>query len=436
MKTTYSTGTVIEAEWLNEVNVAVFDAIGDGTNAPTTGAEVRTNIGAGTGDGDVAGPASSTDNAIVLFDGLTGKTIKDSAVLLSSKADSGANTDITSLGNVASGGVFRKNLLINGTGMINQRQLSSNADDSYAHDRWYVLTQSNPIAVSTVSNAENTTPYMMRLTQSNASAQRMGYAQIVESANCIHLRGQQVTFRVGRLRLSTSANIRMAVLEWTGTADSVTSDVVNDWTSSTYTAGNFFIGSNLTITNTTQQALTANTLTTGTSITVTLGSSFTNLIVFVWTESTVAQNVTLDIAKAQLEFSAVATTFEVPRYQAELYECRRYCIQYNSDGTVYVPFQPNGMKYTTTAIIAFGPWLNEMRSAPTVTTSAVTDLYVLDVNGTPVQGIGAFTTNNLTKYAGNIQFTTTTTLGGGAGDATSLLLGPGSGKFLRIDAEL
>ena len=36
------------------------------------------------GDGDVVGPASATDNAIALFDGTTGKLIKDSTVLVSS----------------------------------------------------------------------------------------------------------------------------------------------------------------------------------------------------------------------------------------------------------------------------------------------------------------------------------------------------------------
>lgn len=46
MKTTFiDKQTVIEAEWLNEVNRSVFDAIGDGTNAPTTPAEVKTNLG-------------------------------------------------------------------------------------------------------------------------------------------------------------------------------------------------------------------------------------------------------------------------------------------------------------------------------------------------------------------------------------------------------
>lgn len=42
--------------------------------------------GGGGGTGDVIGPASATDNAIALFNGVTGKVIKDSTVLLSSLA--------------------------------------------------------------------------------------------------------------------------------------------------------------------------------------------------------------------------------------------------------------------------------------------------------------------------------------------------------------
>jgi hypothetical protein len=39
------------------------------------------NANAGAGSGDVVGPASSTDNAVVLFDGTTGKLVKDGGVL-------------------------------------------------------------------------------------------------------------------------------------------------------------------------------------------------------------------------------------------------------------------------------------------------------------------------------------------------------------------
>ena len=48
----------------------------------------------GTGDGDVTGAASSTDNALVRFDGITGKLIQNSGVIVS---DSDAMTGVTTL---------------------------------------------------------------------------------------------------------------------------------------------------------------------------------------------------------------------------------------------------------------------------------------------------------------------------------------------------
>ncbi len=217
-----------------------------------------------------------------------------------------------------------RNHLIDGGFSINQRAPATSADDTYAHDRWYALTQTGTIAVTTLNNVADGTPFMARLTQSQVTAQRMGYAQIIEGINCRHLRGREVTFRLGGVRLSTASNVRMAVLEWTGTEDAVTSDVVNNWTATVYTAGNFFLAANLTVSGVVQQALTANTLTEGSAVTVTLGSSFNNLIVFVWTESAVAQNVTLDLGKAQLEIGSVATLFEHRPIGAELALCQRY----------------------------------------------------------------------------------------------------------------
>lgn len=236
--------------------------------------------------------------------------------------------DVETIGSGVMAGL--RNHLINGAFSINQRAPATNADDTYAHDRWYALTQTGTIAVTTLNNVADGTPFMARLTQSQATAQRMGYAQIIEGINCRHLRGREVTFRLGGVRMSTAANVRMAVLEWTGTEDAVTSDVVNNWTATLYTAGNFFLASNLTVSGTVQQALTANTLTDGSAVTVTLGSSFNNLIVFVWTESAVAQNVTLDLGKAQLEIGGVPTVFEHRPIGAELALCQRYYQVFNN----------------------------------------------------------------------------------------------------------
>ncbi len=242
-------------------------------------------------------------------------------------AAAGVNADITSLSALVSldgGPIGRwRNLLINADGQINQRAPASNADDTYGHDRWYALTQTGSIAVSTVADAEDGTPFMWRLTQSQASAQRMAYAQIVKASRCKGLRGRDIVLG-GRFRCSAAQAIRYAILEWTGTADAVTSDVVNDWTSGTYTAGNFFIASNLTVRAIGSITPSAATLTDLGALTATLGSTFTNLIVVIWTEGTAAQNVTLDGA-LQFEPGAVATQRELWDEEDELMRCLPYC---------------------------------------------------------------------------------------------------------------
>ena len=229
-------------------------------------------------------------------------------------------------------GLVGRNLLINPHGRVNQRQPASNADDTYGHDRWVALTQTGAIAVSTPTDVEDGTPSMMRLTQSQAAAQRMGYAQIIEGANCKHLRGKAAVLS-GRLRYSNAAAVRYAILEWTGTEDAVTSDVVADWTSATFTAGNFFLASNLIVRAVGSLTPAAATLTNLTALTATLGSSFKNLIVFVWTEGTAAQSSTLDLS-LQLERGTVATEREFLPIGHELSLCRYYFERINvADGT-------------------------------------------------------------------------------------------------------
>jgi hypothetical protein len=52
----------------------------DNTVSSLSAADFRTAIGAGTGGGDVSGPASATNNALAAFDGTTGKLIKNASL--------------------------------------------------------------------------------------------------------------------------------------------------------------------------------------------------------------------------------------------------------------------------------------------------------------------------------------------------------------------
>lgn len=191
----------------------------------------------------------------------------------------------------------------NGTFEVNQRGSTSVADDTYFVDRYYILTESGNVTVAQTTDPEDGAPWGIRLTQPDASAKRMGVATIIESKNCRKLRNAVATL-AARVKLSTGGALRYAILEHTGTANSVTSDVVNNWSSTNFTASNFFIaGINV---------LQCGTVTPGAATWGdlagygTVGASMNNLICFVWTEAAAAQNVTLDINRFRCVPGAVA----------------------------------------------------------------------------------------------------------------------------------
>lgn len=245
-----------------------------------------------------------------------------------------------------------RNRLINGDFSQNVRALTSVADDTYCLDRWYILTETGNVTVAQLTDPESGAPFCIRLTQPDASPKRMGFAQIIESRN-IRQYASRAMHLGARLRLSTGANIRYAVIEHTGTADVVTSDVVNNWSSATFTPSNFFIaGLNILSTG----AITPGAATWGeVSAWDALSAGVKNVIVFVWTESQVAQNVTLDCSRIQYEPGVVATPHEWRMNERSL--CDRYA-QRSADGWAV------GLS-ATTASAQFA--LSEMRAAPAQT---------------------------------------------------------------------
>jgi len=80
-------------------------------NVGETGLEFATGGG---GAGDVTGPASSTDNAIVRFDGTTGKIIQNSLVTINDGGDLLNATSVIIASNTFDSGIgFFQNLLVN-----------------------------------------------------------------------------------------------------------------------------------------------------------------------------------------------------------------------------------------------------------------------------------------------------------------------------------
>ena len=269
--------------------------------------------------------------------------------------------------------LLSRNLLINGAFDVWQLGTgsTSRADDVYALDGWYVLTQANPITAERSNNPFDGARQALRLTQSNASAQRIGLAQIVEGRDSVPTRGRSVVLS-GRAQCSTTATLRYAILSWSGTEDSVTSDVVADWTSASFTAGGFYNSTTLAVVATGSAALSANTWTDITMATGAVPSGCTNLIVVFHTDATCAQNTTLDFANIKLAEGSVATAYVHEPFETAVRRAQRFF-----EKTFALETAPAEGVGTIGALIGYGitgatdPWVNwqfktEKRTTPTI----------------------------------------------------------------------
>lgn len=277
--------------------------VGDAVFIAANAAAARTAIGTVIGT-DVQAYAATASQ--VEMEGGTETAIRAMSPLLVAQAIAALSTSSAST----------VNRIINGGFSINQRLATSVADDTYCLDRWYVLTETGNVTVSQQTDQENGTPYNIRLTQPDASPKRIGLAQIIEARDCKDLRGKVAALGL-RIRNSTGGQINYAILEWSGTADSVTSDVISAWAASPT-----YIGS---ITERVKGTVTpaANTWTDATAITGTINAATNNLIVFIWTNGTFVQNATLDIGRVQLEEGS-STAFKSRLFEQELSLCQRF----------------------------------------------------------------------------------------------------------------
>lgn len=331
----------------------------------------------------------------------------------------------TSLATVPGSG-FR-NVLINGDFAVDQRQATSVADDTYCLDGWYGLTNTGNITVAQQTLQADGIPTNVRLTQPDVGTKRIGLAQIVESVNCRFLRSATVTLS-GQLRCSIAAPIRYAILAWTGTADAVTSDVVLDWTSSSYTAGGFFLAANVTVQSVGVITPSAATWTAIDPVTTTMSASLNNVVVMFWTEGLTAQNVTLDLANVQVEQGSAATAYEYLPRSTRLQRCYPYYRKSFLYGTA--PAQAVGStaytSRTTQAVAAAtgqGGWTVDI-GQPMRTSSYTITLYnPISANAKAYDVTLAADTNATGANVGGeskINLFLTTAVGSAAGDALAI----------------
>lgn len=252
--------------------------------------------------------------------------------------------------------LYPPNFLVNGGFDFNSRiSLTPSSyvtynDGAYGVDNWYVLCESTSCQIaitgtSTTVPTNNSAAFAGKLNNNAGSSKRIGMAQIVENARTLILRGRTVTFQGVLSTNASSQTIRYAILEWDGTADAPTKDVVNNWASGTYTPGNFFIS---TVAVVATGSITPTVLTpTFFSVSGDVSTSANNLYVFIWTEAQIANNGTLSLTEAQLIDGADPVPWMPLPLPLERLRCQRFLLVWASTSASNI-YQIQGHMYSGT----------------------------------------------------------------------------------------
>lgn len=286
-----------------------------------------------------------------------------------------------------------KNALINSTFNVAQRiipgsaiswatghPISPNTDGNYNFDRWYMLCDgANRINITqeTASRPVFGVQTGCRLTQVGTSASngKFGLAQIVERANIPSFLNYVACLQA-KLRVSNATrltDIRLAVIGWTGTADTVTRDFISSWNAS---GVNPTLVANATYLNTPANMSIPDVWQVDSSgrpviynVATGVPSNVNNLIVFIYSNTVgLTAGDFLSICDVQLEANDSSTNFEYVPYDIQLMRAQRYYYALYASGTSMAYCST----YSVTSIRMDGQFTFPvfMRVPPTLVTSA------------------------------------------------------------------
>lgn len=297
---------------------------------------------------------------------------------------------------------------------------------------WFFLTQNTSVEITSGSGLSNSS-HSVIITNQNASSRRAGTSQFVEYYDTLSLRGKTVTFSI-KAKCSNAKNVRAALINWTGTANAPTKDVVNDWASTTYTEGNFFISSGSLDIIAVSSAVSVGTSATEITVTGAVGASTTNLQVIVWTEDALAEDQTIELSEAMLVKGSYSVEFDAPYYPQEMIDCEYRCRTVASDASQTDAIIGWGHGASTTVAVCQVPLGHGMRVVPSLTYTAA-DWQVADSVGSR-QDVTALAISTTVSSRKILFLTSTVASGLTVGRGMATVADTTSGRFLKFDAEI
>jgi len=282
-----------------------------------------------------------------------------------------------------------RNALINGDFSVAQRGTSfasgANNDDAYTLDRWYILSDDNDVIDVTQETSVVPTNQLTAIALDvETTNKKFGIAQIIEQKNCVGLIGNTVTLSFQAKVSATTKldNVKCAIVAWSGTADSVTSDIISAWgvegTNPTLIADATYENSpaNLNVTTSYAKYVVSAAVDT---------ASTKNIIVFIWSDVTdTTAGDFLYITDVQLEPGSQASGFEFMPIDVNLGRCYRYFQKhfksnseailggFRSTSVVHYPLKFFTTMRTTPSFSVLGLTANDLTDGSNTTVSDAT----------------------------------------------------------------
>jgi hypothetical protein len=288
-------------------------------------------------------------------------TVKATNFQNASSATANMVTDAS--GNVSFGGTavmsssFLRNRIINGNIAVDQRNAGATqtftaaAALAYSVDRWYGYCTGANVTGARVTGA-TANQYRYQFTGA-ASVTAIGFGHRIEALNSADLAGTTATLSV------VLANTLLTTVTWTAYYAN-TADTFGSLASPTVTS---IATGTFTVTSTATQYSVNITVpaaaTTGIQILFTVGAQISGT----WT-----------IGNVQLEPGTVATPFERQIYSNQLEQCQRYFYK-SSAAQNSLSYFGNCMAYSTTQSFGVIQYPVQMRTTPTLSTTATASNY-------------------------------------------------------------
>lgn len=252
-------------------------------------------------------------------------TLTRSTVLASSNAGSlvsftGASKDVVlTFPARAAAGVPNRNLLLNSRMDVWQRTdpatYTTLADKGMGPDGWFALSESGNVQAKRDADGNYLSSCILK--QNHGSDQRFGIGQVLYSVDAKRTGDISSWWAQVKVVVSTGVAIRAAVLHWSGTVDSADRDLVSNWASTTYTAGNFFHANWTPLSVIESASATTHLL----SFPVPATDITSNVALFIWTPTQRANAFTMEVSRPILSDAGCPQVYLPPSYSDELTAC-------------------------------------------------------------------------------------------------------------------